>query len=183
MIFNETRLKGVYLIELEHLEDARGFFARTFCREEFEKHGLNPCVAQCNVSFNRRSGTLRGMHYQVPPYSEAKLITCLAGTIYDVIIDLRHDSPTYRAWEAFELCARRPQITPHSPMLYVPEGFAHGFQTLEDDTEVFYQMSTFYHPPSARGLRWNDPTFNIQWPDAERTMSEQDRNFPNFIAD
>ena len=183
MIFSEAKLKGAYLIELEPLEDDRGFFARTFCREEFEKHGLNPCVAQCNVSFNRRSGTLRGMHYQVPPYSEAKLMTCLAGTIYDVIIDLRHDSPTYRAWEAFELCARRPQIKTHSPMLYVPEGFAHGFQTLADDTEVFYQMSTFYHPPSARGLRWNDPTFNIQWPDAERTMSEQDRNFPNFIAD
>src|SRR5690349_15613876 len=121
MVFHETRLKGAYLIELEPKVDDRGFFARTFCREEFEKYGLNPCVAQCNVSFNRRKGTLRGMHYQVPPYSEAKLIICLAGIIYDVIIDLRHDSQTYREWQAFELYARRPQITAHSLMLYVPE--------------------------------------------------------------
>ena len=176
MIFTETRLKGAYLIELEPIEDERGFFARTFCREEYEKHGLNPRVVQCNTSYNRHKGTLRGMHYQLAPFCEAKLVTCLAGSIYDVIIDLRAESPTYGEWLALELTSRRPR-----PMLYVPENFAHGFQTLADDTEVFYQMSAPYHPESASGLRWDDAALNIVWPEGNRIVSQRDQSFPDFI--
>ena len=176
MIFTETRLKGAYLIELEPIEDERGFFARTFCREEYEKHGLNPRVVQCNTSYNRHKSTLRGMHYQLAPFSEAKLVSCLAGSIYDVIIDLRAESPTYGEWLALELTSRRPR-----PMLYVPENFAHGFQTLADDTEVFYQMSAPYHPESARGLRWDDAALNIVWPAGNRIVSQRDQSFPDFI--
>src|SRR5215510_510530 len=159
MLFKKTKLKGAYIIELEPAADERGYFARTYCREEFEKHGLNPCAAQCNVSYNGREGTLRGLHYQIAPFSEAKLVTCIVGSIYDVIVDLRPDSPTYCEWFAVELSARHPRS-----MLYIPENFAHGFQTLEDDTEVFYQMSESYHPDSVRGLRWNHPAFKIHWP-------------------
>ena len=176
MIFNQAKLKGAYIIEVQSLEDDRGFFARTFCQKEFEKHGLNPHVAQCDISYNRKKGTLRGMHYQVTPFGEAKLVICVSGSIYDVIIDLRPDSPTYCEWMAMELTARGPWR-----MLYVPENFAHGFQTLEDETQVFYQMSQLYHPESARGLRWNDPAFNIRWPDGQRIISEKDRSFPDFI--
>jgi dTDP-4-dehydrorhamnose 3,5-epimerase len=176
MIFQEVKLKGAYIIELEPIEDERGFFARTFCRKEFEKHGLNPALVQCNVSYNRRKGTLRGMHYQVAPFSEAKVVTCLSGSIYDVIIDLRIESPSYREWLAIELTARRPRR-----MLYVPESFAHGFQTLENDTEVFYQMSESYHPDSARGFRWNDPAFNVEWPAGDRIVSRRDQSFPDFV--
>ena len=176
MIFNQAKLKGAYIIEVQSLEDDRGFFARTFCQKEFEKHGLNPHVAQCNISYSRKKGTLRGMHYQVAPFGEAKLVICVSGSIYDVIIDLRPDSPTYCEWMAMELTARGPRH-----MLYVPENFAHGFQTLEDETQVFYQMSQLYHPESARGLRWNDPAFNIRWPDGQRIISEKDRSFPDFI--
>ena len=172
MIFNETKLRGAYIIEVEPLEDERGSFARTFCREEFETHGLNSIVAQCNISQNRKKGTLRGMHYQVAPHAEAKLVTCLAGSIYDVIIDLRPDSITYCHWFAVELSARCRRS-----LIYIPEGFAHGFQTLEDDTEVFYQMSHAYVPEAARGVRWNDPAFAIDWPDGPRTLSERDNNY------
>lgn len=175
MIFNETKLKGAYIIEVEPFEDERGSFARTFCREEFETHGLNSFIAQCNISHNRKKGTLRGMHYQIAPHAEAKLVTCLAGSIYDVIIDLRPDSITYCHWLAVELSARRRRS-----LIYIPEGFAHGFQTLEDDTEVFYQMSQAYVPEAARGVRWNDPGFAIHWPDGPRTISVRDQNYPDF---
>jgi dTDP-4-dehydrorhamnose 3,5-epimerase len=176
MFFKETKLKGAYIIELEPAADERGYFARTYCSEEFERHGLNPRVAQCNVSYNQRKGTLRGLHYQIVPFSEAKLVTCIAGSIYDVIVDVRPDSPTYCGWFAVKLSARHPRS-----MLYIPENFAHGFQTLEDDTEVFYQMSESYHPDSARGLRWNDPTFNIHWPQDRHIISAKDRSFPDFV--
>ena len=175
MIFNETKLKGAYIIEVEPFEDERGSFARTFCREEFETHGLNSFIAQCNISHNRKKGTLRGMHYQIAPHAEAKLVTCLAGSIYDVIIDLRPDSITYCHWLAVELSARRRRS-----LIYIPEGFAHGFQTLEDDTEVFYQMSHAYVPQFARGVRWDDPAFAIYWPDRPRTLSDRDNNYPDF---
>jgi dTDP-4-dehydrorhamnose 3,5-epimerase len=175
MKFSETKLPGVYIIEVECLDDERGYFARTFCREEFEKHGLNSSVAQCNLSYNRKKGTLRGMHYQVAPYGEAKLITCITGSVYDVVVDLRSDSMTYCGWLATELSARGRRR-----MLYIPEGLAHGFQTLEDHSEVFYQMSQFYVPGSARGVRWNDPAFGIQWPEGRRILSERDGNFSDF---
>lgn len=178
MIFKETRLKGAYIIELERLEDERGFFARSFCRKEFEKHGLNPRVAQCNISHNKKKGTLRGMHYQVAPHEEAKLVSCIRGAIYDVIIDLRPDSTTYCQWFAVELTAE------DCKMLYVPEGLAHGFQTLEDDTLVFYQMSEFYHPERARGVRWDDSTFEIGWPEvSRRIVSDKDQSYLDFVKD
>ena len=175
VIFNETKFSGVYLIDIEPVVDDRGFFVRTFCRDEFAKHGLNPQVVQCNLSYNREKGTLRGMHYQVAPKEEAKLVSCTLGAIYDVIVDVRVDSPTYCEWLAVELSARG-----RGRLLYIPEGFAHGFQTLEDHTEVFYQMSEFYAPECARGVRWNDPTFGIQWPEGPRIMSERDRSYPDF---
>jgi len=174
MIFTETELKGVYLIETEPLEDDRGFFARTFCREEFAKYGLNPQVAQCNLSYNRKKGTLRGMHYQIAPREEAKLVRCISGAIYDVIVDLREDSTTYCQWLSLELSAR-------GRMLYIPKGIAHGFQTLKDGTEVFYQMSEIYTHEYARGIRWNDPAFSIEWPHDQRIISERDQSYPDFI--
>lgn len=180
MIFNETRLRGVFEIDLAPQQDERGFFARSYCWREFEQHGLNPRVVQCNVSYNRHRGTLRGMHYQAPPASEAKLIRCLRGALYDVVVDLREESPTYCQWFGTELTAR-----PGGPsrMLYVPEGFAHGFLTLEDDTEVFYQMSEFYAPAAARGFRWNDPSFGIGWPEPVRVISERDQEYPDFVVE
>jgi dTDP-4-dehydrorhamnose 3,5-epimerase len=168
------KLKGAYAIDPERKEDHRGFFARTFCREEFAKHGLNPNVVQCNISFNRRKGTLRGMHYQAAPHEEAKLVRCTAGKIFDVIIDLRHHSPSFKQYAAIELSAQNRK------MLYIPEGFAHGFQTLEDDTEVFYQMSCEYSGDHARGVRWDDPAFGIAWPAGERILIYRDRNYPDF---
>jgi dTDP-4-dehydrorhamnose 3,5-epimerase len=174
--FRETTLAGAFVIEPQKREDERGFFARTFCREEFSARGLNPDIAQCNVSFNKRKGTLRGMHYQAPPFAEAKLVRCTAGAIFDVVIDLRKSSETFGRHFAVELCASSGK------MLYIPEGFAHGFQTLLDDTEVFYQMSQPYAPHCARGVRWNDPFFGIEWPPAERTIVERDRNYPDFVA-
>lgn len=174
MIFKETKLKGAYVIEPERLEDERGFFARTFCKEEFKANGLNPCVAQCNISFNRKKGTLRGMHYQVAPHEETKLVRCTRGAIYDVIIDLRLQSPTFKQWVAVELTEKNHK------MLYIPEGFAHGFQTLVDNTEVFYQMSEFYHPVCSKGVRWNDPVFGIEWIYTEAVISMKDQNYPNF---
>lgn len=174
MIFRETKLKGAFVIELEPKEDERGFFARTFCRKEFQDHDLNPNLVQCNISYNKKKGTLRGMHYQVAPHEEAKLVSCLRGTIYDVIIDLRPDFPTYCQWYAVELRAENYRS------LYVPEGFVHGFQTLQDDTVVFYQMSEFYHPECATGVRWNDPAFGIEWALSEPILSKKDMNYPDF---
>ncbi len=174
MIFHETELSGAFVIELQRLEDERGFFARSWCRREFEEHGLNPNLVQCNISFNAAKGTLRGMHYQVKPHEEAKLIRCTRGGIHDVIVDIRPDSPTFGQYVAVQLTADNRRL------LYVPEGFAHGFLTLEDNSEIFYQMSEFYAPQSARGFRWNDPTFNIAWPSEIRVMSEQDRNYPDY---
>ena len=174
MIFTEAELRGAFIIEPERLEDERGFFARSFCQREFEDHGLNPKVAQCNISFNQKRGTLRGMHYQAPPYQEEKLVRCTKGAIYDVIIDLRPYSPTFRRWTAADLTEENRR------MIYVPAGFAHGFQTLEDETEVFYQMSEFYHPECARGVRWDDPAFGIEWNISKPIISMRDRRYPDF---
>jgi dTDP-4-dehydrorhamnose 3,5-epimerase len=174
LIFTETALKGAYILELEPREDERGFFARTWCRREFEARSISFSVVQCNLSYNKRKGTLRGMHFQVPPYEEAKLVFCTRGTIYDVIIDLRKTSTTFARHVAFTLTAQNRR------MLYVPKGFAHGFQTLEDETEVFYLMSEFHAPGSGRGVRWNDPAFGIKWPADQRIISEQDQNYPDF---
>ncbi len=174
MIFAETPLPGAFVIDVEPVTDERGSFARTFSRDEFDEHGLNSAVVQCNVSFNRRRGTLRGMHYQADPYGECKLVRCTLGAIYDVIVDLRRASPTYCRWFAVELTADNRR------MLYIPEGVAHGFQTLAGESEVFYQMSQSYAPAHARGVRWDDPTFAIRWPDDDRIMSERDRTYPDF---
>ncbi len=176
MKFTPTPLPGAFVIELEFKEDERGFFARTYCQTEFEAYGLNPRLAQCNISFNRKKGTLRGMHYQAKPYEEAKLVRCTMGAIYDVILDLRPGSPTFRQWFVLELSAANRK------MLYVPEGFAHGFQTLEENTEVFYQMSEFYRPECARGVRWDDPAFGIRWPIDAPIISRNDRQCPDFRA-
>jgi len=160
-----------YTIELEPTVDERGFFARTWCAQEFKLRGLNPNLAQCSVSFNRQKGTLRGLHYQNEPYPEAKLVRCCSGSIYDVILDLRPTSPSYREWFAVELTAANRK------MVYVPQGFAHGFQTLADETEVFYQISESYRPELAGGVRWDDPQFAIKWPVREPIISERDRTF------
>lgn len=180
MKFIKTKLMGVHIIELLKFEDDRGFFARSFCRREFESHGLNPDVVQCNISYNKKKGTLRGMHYQTAPYIEAKLVSCIRGAIYDVIIDIRPDSSTYRQWLSVELAAQCSRLNAHYRMLYIPEGCAHGFLTLENDTEVFYQMSEFYMPEYARGIRWNDPAFGITWPMDVSVISEKDKKIPNF---
>jgi dTDP-4-dehydrorhamnose 3,5-epimerase len=174
VIFRKLQLQGAVLIELEPRTDERGMFARIFCADEFAGAGLNSNVVQCNVSFNRRKGTLRGMHYQVAPYEEAKLVRCTAGAIFDVIIDLRPESPTFKRHFSAILSAD------NRTALYVPEGFAHGFQTLQDNTEVFYQMSQRYKAEAAAGVRWDDPAFGIQWPADERTMSERDRTYPDY---
>ena len=174
MIFTETKLKGAFLIEVQKFEDDRGFFGRTFCQKEFQKNGLNPNVSQANVSCNKKKGTLRGMHYQAAPYEEIKLVRCTRGAICDVIIDVRPESPTFMQWTYAELRAD------NYLMLYVPEGFAHGFQTLEDDTEVIYQVSQFYTPGSERGIRYDDPVFKIAWPLAVQVISEKDRNWPDY---
>ncbi len=189
MIFKETKLKGAYIIELERLEDERGFFARSFCVNEFKKHSIDFKIVQCNISYNKKKGTLRGMHYQIKPYEEAKLVSCIRGTIYDVIIDLRPDSPTYCQWFAVELTAvsseqkavsspaNRSLLTANYKTLYVPEGFAHGFQTLEKNTVVFYQMSEFFHPECARGVRWDDKAFRITWPLSDIIISDRDNAY------
>ena len=176
MIFTETKLAGAFVIELERHTDKRGFFARTFCQQEFEAHGLNAHVVQCNVSFNKRKGTLRGMHYQAAPFAEAKLVRCTSGSIYDVIIDLRPSSATFKQYFGVELSAENRRT------LYIPEDFAHGFQTLQDDTEVFYQMAQRYSAEHARGVRWNDPAFGIEWPEGERVIIERDQNYPDFAS-
>lgn len=174
LTFHETQLKGVFEIQLETKCDERGFFARSWCQNEFESNNLNSRIVQCNVSFNAKKGTLRGMHYQAEPHSEAKLVRSTSGSIYDVILDLRPSSPTFKDWIAVVLTAANRN------MIYVPEGCAHGFLTLEDDTEVLYQMSEFYDAESARGVRWDDPAFRIDWPFPAQVISERDRTYPDF---
>lgn len=174
MLFTETALKGAFIIDLEQRQDPRGFFARTFCASEWSAHGLKPTIAQCNVAFNYNSGTLRGMHYQDPPACEVKLVRCTSGAIYDVIIDMRPHSATYLDHIGVELTAQNRRA------LYVPEMFAHGYQTLTDSAEVVYQMSEFYAPEYQRGLRYDDPAFNIEWPLAISEISEKDTSWPLF---
>ena len=174
MIFTETKLKGAFIIDLERFIDERGFFARSWCQREFEEHGLNPHLVQCNISFNISKGTLRGMHYQVSPCDEARLVRCTMGSIYDVIVDLRLESPTFKHYFADIITAENRK------MFYIPEGFAHGFLTLQNDSEVHYQMSAFYSSDHARGVRWNDPAFGIQWPAEVKNISDRDKNFPDF---
>lgn len=175
MKFIPLAIPGAWLIDPDLLEDERGFFARSFCRKEFEQRGLNGDLTQCNISFNRKRGTLRGMHYQTKPHEEAKLVRCTRGAIYDVVLDLRRDSPTFLRWEAAELSAENHR------MMYVPEGCAHGFQSLADESEVFYQMGEFYHPECSTGVRWDDPVFGIAWPVADPVVSYRDRNYPRFV--
>ncbi|MBX3340261.1 MAG: dTDP-4-dehydrorhamnose 3,5-epimerase [Nitrospira sp.] len=174
MTFRETVLKGAFTIDLDRVEDERGFFARSWCVKEFEANGLDTRLVQCNVSFNKVRGTLRGMHYQVAPAAEVKVVRCTQGAIHDVIADLRPDSPTYKQAFSVLLSAENRR------MLYIPKGFAHGFLTLTDDAEVFYQMSEYYAPECARGFRWDDATFAISWPDQVRIISSKDRNYPDF---
>jgi len=176
MIFKETKLTGVVEVHLDPRSDARGFFARSWCAREFASHGLNPQLVQCNISFNVRKGTLRGIHYQASPHPEAKLVRCTRGAIYDLAVDLRPTSPTFKQWFATLLSADNRH------MLYIPEGCAHGFLTLTDNAEVFYQMSEFYHPESASGVRWDDPAFQIAWPEEIKVISERDRSYPNFTC-
>jgi dTDP-4-dehydrorhamnose 3,5-epimerase len=175
VIFKPTALPGAFLIEPDRREDVRGYFARTYCEKEYAEQGLDSHVSQCSVSFNHRRGTLRGMHYQSAPFEEVKVVRCNRGSIYDVIIDLRPDSPAYKKWFAAQLDEL------NGNMLYIPKGFAHGFQTLADNTEVFYQMSQVFSAEHARGVRWNDPSFSIDWPEAERIILDRDRNYPDFV--
>ena len=175
MKFQETKITGVCEIALEPRHDERGFFARSWCIEEFETHGLNPTLVQCSIFFNTHKGTLRGVHYQVAPNQEAKLVRCTRGSIFDVAIDLRPHSPTFKSWVSAVLTAEQRN------MLYVPEGCAHGFLTLEENTEVFYQMSEIFNPDSARGVRWDDPAFQIAWPAKVEQISERDRTCPDFV--
>jgi dTDP-4-dehydrorhamnose 3,5-epimerase len=175
MRFHATPLAGAWLIEPECRADERGFFARSWCRAEFAAHGIDCTWAQCNISFNRTRGTLRGLHYQAEPYAEAKLLRCTRGALFDVIVDLRPDSPTFARWVAFELSAENHR------MVFAPGGFAHGFQTLADDTEVFYQMSEPYCPEAARGVAWDDPSLAIAWPPcAQRIISARDLSHPRL---
>ncbi|HEY7161897.1 MAG TPA: dTDP-4-dehydrorhamnose 3,5-epimerase [Acidobacteriota bacterium] len=174
MIFSETTLKGSFLIEPERKEDHRGFFARTWCEQEFEDHGLNSKLVQCSVSYNHKKGTLRGMHFQEAPFEETKLVRCTKGEIFDAIIDLRPNSETFKKYFSVILNEE------NRLMLYIPPGFAHGFQTMTDNTEVFYQMSQFYSPEHSRGVRWNDPAFGIQWPADQRIIIDRDLNYPDF---
>jgi dTDP-4-dehydrorhamnose 3,5-epimerase len=177
MIFSQTDLKGAFIIEPERREDNRGFFARVWCENEFGDHGLTTRMVQGNVSWNHTRGTLRGMHYQLPPHGEAKLVRCTRGAIYDVIIDLRPESPTFKRHIGVHLSADNYR------MLYVPQQFAHGFITLEDNTEVTYQVSEFYTPQAERGIRYDDPAFGIQWPMAPQVISQKDAAWPDFSLD
>jgi dTDP-4-dehydrorhamnose 3,5-epimerase len=174
MIFKPTRLEGAFVIMPEKLEDLRGFFARTFCRDEFSSRELDPRIVQCSVSHNRKKNTLRGMHYQIPPKAEVKLVRCTRGSMYDVIVDLRPSSTTYCKWASFELTAKNCRL------VYIPNGLAHGFLTLEDDTDVLYQMSETFAPKLARGVRWNDPAFGIHWPVSRPIISRKDQYYEDF---
>ena len=173
MILTETPLAGAFLVQPDLREDERGFFARTFCHRVFAEHGLDPAVAQCSLSFNHRQGTVRGLHYQAEPHVEAKLVRCTRGAIFDVALDLRPDSPTYRSWFGAEL------TDANRSMLYVPEGCAHGFLTLTDGAEVTYQMSAPYAPAAARGVRWDDPAFGIDWPGEVVVINQRDATYPD----
>jgi dTDP-4-dehydrorhamnose 3,5-epimerase len=177
MVFSKTDLEGAFLIRPERIEDERGFFARTYCTQELADHGIDSQVVQRSISYNRRRGTLRGMHFQIAPHEESKLVSCVSGSIYDAIIDLRRSSPTYRRWFAATLSAEDFE------MLFVPKGCAHGFITLADDTTVHYEMSGFHHPESARGVRYDDPSFGIEWPMSPVLINERDRGYPSFPAD
>lgn len=174
MVITETELKGAFVIELEPFEDVRGFFARAWSDYEFEAAGLNARFVESNVSFNEKKGTLRGMHYQLPPHQQAKLVRCTRGSIYDVIIDIRPESPTFKQWIAKEISADNHLL------FYVPGEFAHGYQTLEDKTEVSYQTTAYYAPEHGRGVRWNDPAFKISWPIDNLVMIDRDREYPDF---
>ena len=175
MLFTEAPLKGAFIIDIAPIEDDRGFFARTWAPEEFERRGLDPTLAQCNASWNRTKGTLRGMHLQTDPFSEVKIVRCTHGALLDVIVDLRKSSPTYRQWTSVELTAMNRRA------LYVPKGFAHGYITLTDNVEAYYHVSTPYSPPHSSGVRWNDPAFGITWPFAPSVISEKDRTWPDFV--
>jgi dTDP-4-dehydrorhamnose 3,5-epimerase len=174
MRFTETKLKGAFLVEIQKIEDHRGFFGRAWCRREFEEHGLNADIVQINTSRSRKKGSIRGMHVQIPPHAEAKFIRCTRGRIYDVIIDLRPDSPTFMQWVGHELSED------NYSMVYAPAYFAHGFLTLEDDCEVYYPVTGFYTPGAERGIRWNDPAFDIQWPAPVAVYTEKDLSHPDF---
>lgn len=176
MIFKECKLKGAFIIEIDKKSDDRGFFARTWCKNEFEAQGLSTKFVQVNLAFNEKKGILRGMHYQKNPYEEVKLVRCTRGALYDVIIDIRKDSPTYKQWIGIELTQDNYR------MLYIPEGFAHGYQTLQDHTEIIYQVSQFYTPNAEGGVRWDDPTVNIVWPETEeRNISSKDQMWPPLV--
>jgi dTDP-4-dehydrorhamnose 3,5-epimerase len=174
MNFLPTKLAGAFLIEVEPHDDERGSFARTWCARELAAHGLVGDIAQCSLSTNKRAGTVRGMHFQRPPHGEVKLVRCQRGAIFDVVIDLRPDSSSYRRWQGFELTADNHRA------LYVPQGFAHGFQTLTDDAEVFYQISEFYIQEASAGVRWDDPAFRVVWPLPISAIADKDRNWPDF---
>ena len=174
MIFRETPLPGAWVLEPERFEDERGFFARTYCRRDFSERGLDPDIAQCSVSYNHRKGTLRGLHFQITPHEEVKLVRVTRGAVWDVIVDVRPESPTFKKNFGVVLSAEAGNA------LYIPKGMAHGFQTLEDATEVFYQISEFYAPEAARGYRWDDPSFAISWPEPPSVISDKDRNLPFF---
>lgn len=174
MIFTETKLKGAYLIELDRVTDERGYFARRWCTKEFSSHGLSPIVAQVNIGHSAKKGTVRGMHFQTAPHAEVKVVYCSRGSLYDVIIDLRNGSPTKGRWVGMELTAD------NGCMLYVPEGFAHGYQTLEDDTDLVYQTSQFYAKESATGVRYNDSGFGITWPLPVSIVSSMDTHWPDY---
>jgi dTDP-4-dehydrorhamnose 3,5-epimerase len=174
LIFTKTKINGVFIVEPELQYDERGFFARSFCKEEFQNRGIDFDIVQCNFSYNKKKGTLRGMHYQVPPFEEAKIINCIKGAIYDVILDLRKYSQTYGQWIATELSDE------NFKMMFMPQGCAHGFQTLKDDSVGYYQMGDYFHPECTCGIRWNDPTLGIEWPLPVTLLSEKDQIYPNF---
>jgi dTDP-4-dehydrorhamnose 3,5-epimerase len=175
MIVKDTDIESLKIIDIEPISDNRGFFARSFCRDEFRKNNLQYEIVQCNISQNIHKGTLRGLHYQLPPHEEVKMIRCVQGTIFDVIIDLRKDSATYLQWRGFELRADNHR------MLYVPKGCAHGYLTLEDYTTVSYMVTASYHPECERAVRWNDPIINIKWPGPATIISEKDSNHPDVV--
>ena len=175
MIFNKTKLDGAHIVEMESIRDRRGFFARAWCSKEFEAHGLISQFVQANLTYSPKRGTIRGLHYQIAPHQEVKLVRCTRGATYDVIVDLRPESPTYKQWLAIELTADNHK------MIYIPAGFAHGYQILVDDTEVFYQVGQFYAPECERGARWNDPAFGVEWPmTSPLILSDKDKNWPDY---
>ena len=176
MIFTETKLKGAFVVEIKKLNDERGFFGRTFCKKEMEEHGLHMNIVQANTSFNKIKGTLRGMHFQVHPHEEIKLVQCIRGAIFDVIVDLRSESPTYLQWFGIELSEENYK------MMYIPKRFAHGFITLRDNSEISYQMSAYYDAEKASGIRWDDPSVDIKWPIEPSLISERDKNYPDLVV-